>query len=653
MRGRRITALVVVVGLLAVMLAAGATRAWAGAGRLGIEGRPLAASVGTGFTYQGDLTDGGSPANGSYDFEFELYDAASSGSQVGSTVSKDDVAVSDGRFTVELDFGDVFDGTALWLGIAVRDGSSTGAYTALSPRQALTPAPYAHSLRPGASIRGAVGGTGALNLENTTAEGLVVESSGGHAVHVLESGLAGFRVEDANNTGLVVQSAGINGVYIAQTGSDGFFVDSAGSPSTTINVPPVSAFESRGSEGMGFSVGRADDHGMFVGSAGMSGVVIDSAGTDGIRVNSAGDDGFEVLDAGGAGLQVEAAVNHGVYVDSIGSPSSTINIPQKSAFEAWGSEGMGLSIGRADGYGVLVESAGGYGMHVGSSNSHAYHVEQSGAAGFRVEDATNSGVVVHSAGTHGAHVNETGSAGFRVDDAGTNGVYVQSAGSNGLKVDSASEDGVHVNSADDDGLYVKRAYGDGVHINSADDWGIQVLEADADADGNGVAGYFVGDVQVTGNLNKGSGSFRIDHPQDPENMYLSHSFVESPEMMNVYNGNVTTDGEGFATVTLPDYFEALNTDYRYQLTVIGTFAQAIVAEEIEGNQFVVQTDEPNVKVSWQVTGVRDDPYARANPITVEEEKPAEEQGLYLHPEAYGVDESQGISAALRSDEAGE
>jgi len=84
-------------------------------------------------------------------------------------------------------------------------------------------------------------------------------------------------------------------------------------------------------------------------------------------------------------------------------------------------------------------------------------------------------------------------------------------------------------------------------------------------------------------LTKGSGSFKIDHPLDPAKKYLSHSFVESPDMMNVYNGNVTTDRHGFAIVTLPSYFEALNRDFRYQLTVIGQFAQAIVAEEISHN----------------------------------------------------------------------
>ena len=94
-----------------------------------------------------------------------------------------------------------------------------------------------------------------------------------------------------------------------------------------------------------------------------------------------------------------------------------------------------------------------------------------------------------------------------------------------------------------------------------------------------------GNLIVSGSISKGSGSFKIDPPLDPQNKYLSHSFVESPDMMNVYNGNITTNEQGEATVTLPAYFEALNRDFRYQLTVIGQFAQAILLEKVKGNQF--------------------------------------------------------------------
>jgi trimeric autotransporter adhesin len=130
------------------------------------------------------------------------------------------------------------------------------------------------------------------------------------------------------------------------------------------------------------------------------------------------------------------------------------------------------------------------------------------------------------------------------------------------------------------------------------------------------------------------GAFKIDDPLDPANKYLYHSFVESPDMMNVYNGSVTTDKHGMAVVALPDYFDALNRDFRYQLTAIGTFAQATVAKKIENNHFAIRTSKPGVEVSWQVTGIRHDAYANAHRVQVEEQKPPREQGHYLHPELF-------------------
>lgn len=156
-------------------------------------------------------------------------------------------------------------------------------------------------------------------------------------------------------------------------------------------------------------------------------------------------------------------------------------------------------------------------------------------------------------------------------------------------------------------------------------------------------GYFFADVYIAGNLTVTSTkSFKIDHPLDPENKYLVHSCVESNEMMDIYNGNVTTDASGVAKVTLPSYFQALNRDYRYQLTVIGTFAQAMVSSEISGNQFEIKTSVPNVKVSWQVTGVRQDPSALTHQMVVEKDKEPENKGKYLDPKAYGKPETQMI-----------
>jgi hypothetical protein len=139
----------------------------------------------------------------------------------------------------------------------------------------------------------------------------------------------------------------------------------------------------------------------------------------------------------------------------------------------------------------------------------------------------------------------------------------------------------------------------------------------------GGTSLFYGDVSVKGTLTKSAGSFRIDHPLDPEHKYLSHSFVESPDMMNVYNGNVALDSAGRATVTLPDWFEALNRDFRYQLTPIGAPGPNLyIAAGVSGNRFQIAGGRPYATVSWQVTGVRHDAYAEAHRIPVEEEKPA-------------------------------
>ncbi|HVO73305.1 MAG TPA: hypothetical protein VMT35_04735 [Ignavibacteriaceae bacterium] len=155
------------------------------------------------------------------------------------------------------------------------------------------------------------------------------------------------------------------------------------------------------------------------------------------------------------------------------------------------------------------------------------------------------------------------------------------------------------------------------------------------SDINGFSAEFNGTVSIFGELHvSGDKDFMIDHPLDPANKYLLHSCIESPDRMNVYNGNITTDAGGSATVELPGYFEALNIDYRYQLTVIGQFAQAIVESEIQNNHFIIKTDKPNVKVSWQVTGIRNDEYAKQHPFIAERIKEEKNKGKYLMPELF-------------------
>lgn len=161
---------------------------------------------------------------------------------------------------------------------------------------------------------------------------------------------------------------------------------------------------------------------------------------------------------------------------------------------------------------------------------------------------------------------------------------------------------------------------------------------------NTYAGYFIGKVLVSGTLTTtGPKPFTIDHPLDPENKVLHHFAIESPEVLNMYSGNITTDANGKATVKLPDYFAAINKDFRYQLTVIGTFAQAIISEEISGNEFVIETNKPNVKVSWEVKAARNDGYMQfVNKMTTEEEKPTYAKGKYYTPEAHRKPVSMGV-----------
>ncbi|SRR6266700_893922 len=145
-----------------------------------------------------------------------------------------------------------------------------------------------------------------------------------------------------------------------------------------------------------------------------------------------------------------------------------------------------------------------------------------------------------------------------------------------------------------------------------------------------------GSLTVSGALHKGGGGFTIDHPCDPTNKYLSHSFVESSEMKNLYDGVVVLDAYGEAVVQLPLWFEVLNGEFRYQLTPIGAAGPNLyIAQELKNQQFKIAGGAPNMNVCWQVTGNRQDRWAQTNQLVVEQAKSGAERDHYLHPEAYG------------------
>jgi hypothetical protein len=283
---------------------------------------------------------------------------------------------------------------------------------------------------------------------------------------------------------------------------------------------------------------------------------------------------------------------------------------------------------------VYGESHSGYGVYGYSYYRHGVH-------GY---SPTGYGVSGYSDFYHGVHgsTNTAGVGVFGSSNYGTGVVGISNYG-----------DGMHGESHTFTGVYGTSDTGVGLHGHST----------------SGYAAFLEGNVRITGTLQKGGGSFKIDHPVDPANKYLSHSFVESPDMKNIYDGIVALDNNGEAVIELPDWFGALNKDFRYQLTAIGAPGPNLyIAEEISdgvtndsndsnsshnnnsNNRFKIAGGTPGMKVSWNVTGIRKDPWANAHRIQVEEAKPDKERGYYIYPELYGQPAENEISRLLFPEE---
>jgi len=257
------------------------------------------------------------------------------------------------------------------------------------------------------------------------------------------------------------------------------------------------------------------------------------------------------------------------------------------------------------------------------------------ALGFPVEgddtraDALGAGVYGKSgngSGVYGQGVNGPGVTGY---SGATYGVYgtsqstgVYGIGAIGVDAESSANGGEGLNA-------YNSGSGDGILAgvgNSA-----------------GYAAWFNGNVEVAGTLSKSGGSFKIDHPLDPANKYLSHSFVESPDMKNIYDGVATLDASGEAVIRMPEWFGALNRDFRYQLTAIGAPGPNLyIADKLHDNTFRIAGGQPGMEVSWQITGIRQDAWANAHRIPVEEDKPEAERGYYRNPELFGAPEEKAV-----------
>jgi len=284
-------------------------------------------------------------------------------------------------------------------------------------------------------------------------------------------------------------------------------------------------------------------------------------------------------------------------------------------------------------YGAYTFATNGTGVVGGSSS--AYGIGVCGYSGTSTSPCpSGSGYGVYGSGTTGVYgISPTSGDGSGVSGYATNtyGVLGTSTGSNSAGV--YGEDNAAYTTAA--GVYGYSDYGSGVYGYGPGS--------------GGYGGYFWGNVHITGSIYKGSGTFEIDHPLDPANKYLYHSFVESPDMMNIYNGNAILGSDGTVWITLPDYFEALNRDFRYQLTAIGAPGPNLyIAQEIANNRFQIAGGTPGGKVSWQVTGIRQDAFAKAHPIIPEVEKTGDERGKYLYPVENGQPKSMGIDESRRA-----
>ncbi len=358
----------------------------------------------------------------------------------------------------------------------------------------------------------------------------------------------------------------------------------------------------------------------------------------------------------GAGIRIrQAAV--GIRVDSTSGSGFLSFSAGADGFSSYGAVGDGFSSSNAGVDGFYSSNAGAYGFYsynTGVDGFYSYGAvgdgfssSNAGAYGFYSYNAGGNGFVSYNDGFDGFSSESAGDDGFYSLDAGDDGFQSSNAGADGFTSLDAVGDGFNSYDAGADGFYSSNAGDDGFHSAIAVKYGFISVNAGSDgfySFGNtGDEGYFSGTVTVTGNVSKGGGSFKIDHPLDPENKFLYHSFVESPDMMNIYNGNVALDENGEATVTMPDWFDALNMEFRYQLTSIGAPGPNLyIAQKMEGNAFRVAGGQPGSEVSWQVTGIRQDRYANQNRIEVEVEKPVEFKGYYLHPEAYDMPFEKGF-----------
>jgi trimeric autotransporter adhesin len=646
---------------------------------------PLAPAtpLGSGFGYQGYLKDaGGNPINSTCDLRFGLWDALSGGSQIGANSTAGGVSVVNGYFSALVNAGSEFGAqpfdnlNARWLEVSVQCTGDPG-FTTLTPRQ-----PVGRSLPThdhwGQTWSGSgtglslTGGSVGLSGKGST-YGLYGETSAntGRAIYGLASATT------TQNIGVVGESRssdglGVYGYASATTGTNYAVYGRTDSPDGrgVFGWASTSTGSSVGVYGIDYSTVGRGVYGLTTASTGQNfGVVGESRSTDGMGVygyaSSTTGNNFAVYgrtdSPDGRGVFGWASTSTGSSVGVYGIDYSTVGRGVYGLTTASTGQNIGVAgeSRSTDGLGVY-----GYASATTGANYAVYgRTDSPDGRGVFGWASTTTG---KNAGVYGITYSPDGYGVYAVNTS-TNGwglaVYGATSSDSGFGVM-----GIATNTTGGGLTYPTGVYGQtdsqkGVGVagfsNTSTGTGVGIY-GDTNSP-NGYAGYFNsrvyvnGSVEVTANLNvtgtitKGGGGFKIDHLLDPANQYLYHSFVESPDMLDIYNGTATLDGSGQAVVQLPAWFEALNQDFHYQLTCLGGYAPVYIAQGVQNNAFQIAGGSPGMQVSWQVTGVRHDPWAEAHRLPVEQPKLASDQGKYLYPDLYGLTADQGIGYVVAPD----
>lgn len=566
--------------------------------------------VSNAFTYQGQLMNAGELANGTFNLSFTLWDAVGAGnppvggSLIGGPDNEPGTQVSDGLFTVQLNDagqfgGGAFNGAARWVQVAVNG-------TVLGPRQPLTATPYALQTR-----------------------GILVDDSG-------KVGIGSSAAPDAE---LFIDGSGSSDISVhihhpGATTGDIYIGSPVGAIGFTAFAPTNGhRRDIRFSDaGLGLFTTSGTGHPG-------NGLFIDEAGSVGINTTAPG----QLLDvAGRIRVQQNIPAASGntagiwLYQQNPAEDRAFIGMRNDNQIGLYGNNGAS--------WGLVMDVASGN-VGVGTTNPVAklYALNSEGTQSAlhcaQASTGTAAAISIINGDSTASAVNATtlgrGRAGsFSIINSSStaSALYCTTSGdglafqSNGKARIDTGETGA--------ALTVTSPYA--CHGDPDGFWGC-----------DGVAINTVGAILSNHWIVGGLKAFQIDHPLDPANRYLMHACIESDEMKNLYDGIVVLDQNGDATVQLPDWFEALNHEFRYQLTCVGGFAQVYVAEEIRDGRFKIAGGRSGLKVSWQVSGVRKDAFAQAYRVPVEPLKAEHERGRFLHPELYGQPAERGISHSNR------